>query len=238
MKRICKLALCLTAGTAVVSEINRAVREQKLTHRKCKTFEWKFGKINYIKYGQGPPLVLIHDLSSFGGAAGFAREIKKLGEKYEVYALDLLGYGYSDKPNITYSGYLYVSLIRDFLIRVVGEEAYVIAAGASGGFPRAAQELENRLKKTRGETPCVLIKKIGYLNPKRLKYPTRIFKLPVYGEAIYYLINSKLAYSIKKDAAIVNKLYAASHYKKGARAAAAYYGGEIIPALAPQIFHF
>jgi pimeloyl-ACP methyl ester carboxylesterase len=230
MKIIFKTAICFTAATCALSKINRTIRKQKLPQEKGKTFKWNFGKINYVKSGEGPPLLLIHDLTSFWGSAGFENEIKKLSKKYTVYAIDLLGYGYSDKPNITYNGYLYVSLIRDFITRVIGEKTFVITAGASGEFPRLAQRLENKLKKNQGDVPRKLIKKIGYLNPKELKRPTRLFSVPVYGESLYYLINSKLFLSIRKDAKLVNKLYAATHYKKGVRAAAAYYNEEIIPA--------
>ncbi|GAB5031369.1 epoxide hydrolase 4-like [Nannochloropsis oceanica] len=55
-------------------------------------------KIRYHQSGEkGPALVLIH---GFGGNANhWAQNVPDLNPHYRVYALDLLGYGYSDKPS-------------------------------------------------------------------------------------------------------------------------------------------
>ena len=45
--------------------------------------------------------------------------IDVLSKKYEVYSLDLLGYGLSDKPNMTYTNYLYVELLTDFIKNII-----------------------------------------------------------------------------------------------------------------------
>lgn len=65
------------------------------------TFTNRFGdyKIRYKAQGiSGPPVLFIH---GFGGNADqFRLNAPILAEKgYKAYALDLLGYGYSDKPN-------------------------------------------------------------------------------------------------------------------------------------------
>jgi pimeloyl-ACP methyl ester carboxylesterase len=71
---------------------------------------WRGNKINYAVAGCGKPLILIH---GFGGNAGhFARLIPYLAENYRVYAIDLLGFGASDKPaNVEYGPELWADLV-------------------------------------------------------------------------------------------------------------------------------
>jgi pimeloyl-ACP methyl ester carboxylesterase len=56
--------------------------------------------------------------------------------------VDLLGFGYSDKPpNAPYSAELYVRLVADFLRERVGRPAHVVASSLSAAFAvRAADE--------------------------------------------------------------------------------------------------
>ena len=78
-------------------------------------FEWRFGKIKYTKRGTGSPLLLIHDLIVGSSGYEYRKIVDDLSKDHELYVLDLLGYGLSDKPNMTYTNYLYVQLILDFI---------------------------------------------------------------------------------------------------------------------------
>jgi pimeloyl-ACP methyl ester carboxylesterase len=52
--------------------------------------------IHYLECGSGEPLVLVH---GFGGwAFSFRKVVVPLSERYRVIAVDLLGFGLSDKP--------------------------------------------------------------------------------------------------------------------------------------------
>ena len=55
-------------------------------------------KTRTIEYGKGEPLILIHGIG--GHAEAYARNIKRLGEKYHVIAIDLLWHGGSSKPPV------------------------------------------------------------------------------------------------------------------------------------------
>lgn len=92
-------------------------------------YEWRFGKIRYSKKGSGTPLLLLHDLTVGSSAYEFHKVLDSLAEKHEVYALDFLGYGLSDKPNMTYTNYLYVQLVNDFIKNIIGKKADIIATG-------------------------------------------------------------------------------------------------------------
>ena len=61
------------------------------------TWNWKGYKIQYTVMGEGNPLVLVH---GFGASIGHWRKnIPFLASGgYRVFAIDLLGFGGSDKP--------------------------------------------------------------------------------------------------------------------------------------------
>ena len=60
-----------------------------------------------------------------------------------IYTIDLLGCGNSDKPNLTYTNYLYVQLILDFIKDVIGEKTDVVSSGASSGILLMACSVQN-----------------------------------------------------------------------------------------------
>jgi len=74
---------------------------------------WQGHQIQYTVAGQGRPLVLIH---GFGASIGHWRKnIPALAESgYRVFAVDLLGFGGSDKPALDYCLELWQELLQDF----------------------------------------------------------------------------------------------------------------------------
>lgn len=83
-----------------------------------KTWTWNGHKINYVDVGGEsdslkPPLLLIH---GFGASVYHWRyNIPFLSQKYHVYAVDLLGFGLSDKPILDYNAEVIASYIEYFL---------------------------------------------------------------------------------------------------------------------------
>lgn len=61
-------------------------------------WSWKGYRIRYQRSGDsGPAVLLVH---GFGGNADHWRKnTPVLGQRHRAYAIDLLGYGYSDKPD-------------------------------------------------------------------------------------------------------------------------------------------
>ena len=78
-------------------------------------FEWRFGNIYYTKKGTGSPILLIHD--TLPGASGYewSKIEDELAIDHTVYTVDLLGCGRSDKSSITYTNFVYVQMISDFI---------------------------------------------------------------------------------------------------------------------------
>lgn len=94
-------------------------------------FQWRFGTVTYRKKGTGAPLLLIHDLTPGSSSYEYSHIEDILSQTNTVYTIDLLGYGRSDKPNMTYTNYLYVQLITDFIKNVIGKKTSIAATGLS-----------------------------------------------------------------------------------------------------------
>lgn len=182
--------ILLSLATGIIYVINRiifatAVLKNLLKSSADNYYEWRFGKIYYRKKGHGTPLLLIHDLTVYSSAYEWNKVIDELAKTYTVYAIDLLGCGRSEKPRITYTNYLYVQLITDFIKNVIGKKTDIVASGYSGSFSVLA-----------GYSDPDYINKLILINPpslsslsrvpsKRSKLHKFILELPVFGTLIY-----------------------------------------------------
>ena len=98
-------------------------------------WQWRGHSIYYVKAGERqperPPLLLIH---GFGASTDHWRKnITALQEDFEVWAIDLLGFGRSAKPDVQYSGNLWRDQLNDFIDQVMGQPA-VLAGNSLGGY--------------------------------------------------------------------------------------------------------
>ena len=91
------------------------IASQLISHNGLKSYFWNWQRhrIKYTVQGMGTPILLIH---GFGASLGHWRKnIPVLAQKnYRIYALDLLGFGGSDKPQLDYTLELWRDLIKDF----------------------------------------------------------------------------------------------------------------------------
>ncbi|MDX1976358.1 MAG: alpha/beta fold hydrolase [Pseudanabaenaceae cyanobacterium bins.68] len=102
-------------------------------------WQWQGQSIHYQVAGDGVAILLIH---GFGASVGHWRKnIPDLATKYQVYAIDLLGFGASAKPkpstNLTYTFETWGQQIAAFCAEIVG--APVILVGNSIGAIVAMQ---------------------------------------------------------------------------------------------------
>ncbi len=100
-----------------------------------KYWQWRGHNVYYVRAGekieQRPPLLLVH---GFGASTDHWRKnITGLCNDFEVFAIDLLGYGRSAKPKLEYSGNLWRDQLYDFITEVIGEKA-VLAGNSLGGY--------------------------------------------------------------------------------------------------------
>ena len=94
-------------------------------------WNWRGYDIQYTVEGAGVPLVLIH---GFGASIGHWRKnISVLAAAgYQVYALDLLGFGGSEKPALDYSLDLWEVLLKDFWKKHIAVPAVFIGNSIGG----------------------------------------------------------------------------------------------------------
>ena len=142
------LLTALAAGTVHV--LNRVVdmaAELKniLKSENGNFYDWKNGEIYYTKRGTGSPVLLIHELDPMSSSYEWNRMIKKLEKQHTVYTLDLLGCGRSEKPYLTYTNYLYVQLVTDFIQNIIREKTDVITSGNSISFVVLASNMNTNL---------------------------------------------------------------------------------------------
>ncbi len=229
MKRLIKSALFVAGLVAIPVAINyyifdKAGEKQVSCVTKDKFYDWQHGKIRYISSGTGSPLLLVHGVSAGGSLYEWERVIHELSKTNTVYAIDLLGFGYSEKPKTTYSAYLYITLINDFIRDVIGEKVSIIASSNSGAYAVMAYNF-----KPENFEKMLLISPTGVGASN--EYPTSrdvfvkwLIQSPIIGTSIYNFMTSKLyckwflqkycyssAFSVTDR--IVDKYYYPAHYK-------------------------
>ncbi|MDB9525999.1 alpha/beta fold hydrolase [Oscillatoria sp. CS-180] len=92
---------------------------------------WRGYRICHVVQGTGQPLVLIH---GFGASIGHWRKnIPVLAAAgYQVHAIDLLGFGESDKPGIDYAIETWESLLQDYWREHIGHPAVFVGNSIGG----------------------------------------------------------------------------------------------------------
>ncbi|XP_058768415.1 uncharacterized protein LOC131642150 isoform X2 [Vicia villosa] len=111
-----------------------ALRNQINNDGKQSTRIWRWNGflIQYTVAGEdGPAVLLVHGFGAFGehyrdNIHGLARSGNR------VWAITLLGFGKSEKPNIVYTELLWADLLRDFIVNVVGEPVHLVGNSIGG----------------------------------------------------------------------------------------------------------
>ena len=146
-----KTLLAGGAGVAALAAVNASIRrnasdpDDSALGGTARFYDWKHGRVFYKTAGTehgGPPLVFIHGVGAGASSFMWRKNFDDLAKNFRVYAFDLLGFGFSDKPAAAeYSADLYVELISDFLRDVSGYPANIIASSLGAAYAiRVADE--------------------------------------------------------------------------------------------------
>ena len=128
------------------------------------------GRLSYYAdtRGKGRPLVLLHSIN----AAPSAFEMKPIFERFRnerpIYALDLPGFGFSERSTRIYDPQLYQYAISDFLRDVVGKPADVVALSLSCEFAALSAVHDPKLIHS-----LVMISPTGFSMPRTDKISER-----------------------------------------------------------------
>ncbi|MCZ8132237.1 MAG: alpha/beta hydrolase [Steroidobacteraceae bacterium] len=82
-----------------------------------------------IEAGQGTPLVFLHGTG--GHAEAYLRNIEAHARHFHVYAIDMIGHGYTSAPDISYEMQCYVDFLRSFL-DAIGADSVMISGESLG----------------------------------------------------------------------------------------------------------
>ncbi|MCD7955241.1 MAG: alpha/beta fold hydrolase [Lachnospiraceae bacterium] len=222
--------LKLTISTlAVLFGVNNYIDstiEANTTKTNGRYFNWEHGRIFYKVSGEGKPILLIHDLNIFSSENEWIKLTANLSDKYKVYTIDLLGCGRSEKPSLTYTNYLYVQLVSDFIKKVIKEPPIVVVSGMSSTFVLKADAMDENLMDSIFMINPPSLRSLRKNPDKYAKLVLQFFNLPIVSKACYYLATRKAnaEYYLSEKCffnpfqltdATVKAAYLAAHQDKG-----------------------
>jgi pimeloyl-ACP methyl ester carboxylesterase len=132
------------------------------------TWKWEDQTINYVELGDRnkPKLLLIH---GFGASAFHWRyNLPVLARDFHVFAIDLLGFGLSDKPIIDYHASVWRDQALDFIVEVMNAETRgpcVVAGNSLGGYTALYAASSDRATKENLISGCILLNGAGRFRP-------------------------------------------------------------------------
>jgi pimeloyl-ACP methyl ester carboxylesterase len=134
--------------------------------------------IHYAQAGEGPVVLLVHGLGT--SSVTWGHNIEPLADAgYTVLALDLPGYGKSDKPRrLSYGPEAGARLIHDFL-NALEVDRVSLVGNSAGGLIAGLFALDHPLRVDR----LVLVASGGL--GRDVSWALRILSVPVLGELIY-----------------------------------------------------
>ncbi|MDE0637344.1 MAG: alpha/beta hydrolase [Candidatus Poribacteria bacterium] len=124
-------------------------------------------KIAYQVEGTGTPVVLLH---GWGGEANsFKPAFDWLSRSYQVYALDLPGFGLSEIPSTAWDASDYAKFLSAFFYKLNIDKAHLIGHSYGGriSIVMAAEEPEKVDK-------LILVDSAGIIPPRTVKYYIRV----------------------------------------------------------------
>lgn len=140
-------------------------------------------------YQSSTNVILLH-----GGGASldwWAPNLNAIAENHCVYALDLIGSGYSDKPKVSYSFDYLAEFIKDFMDTLDIESAVLVGQSAGGGVAlKFAINFPERIEK------LILISSVGL--DQRMTFGMRLATLPLIGEFMTYPHRNIIAQMMKQ----------------------------------------
>jgi pimeloyl-ACP methyl ester carboxylesterase len=172
IKLICFLILLALTGCVRVP-----VPPNNLEHSwgERQIFDYHGVKINYYEAGQGPPVILLHGFGACTYTWRFLAPV--LAQDHRVFAIDLKGFGLSDKPaDGKYAVSDQADMVAAFIRRRDLSDLALVGHSMGGAvalmtYLKVRQEAPARIKK------LVLIDSAGY--PQKMPWFIRFAQIPI-----------------------------------------------------------
>jgi pimeloyl-ACP methyl ester carboxylesterase len=148
-------------------------------------------RTRYLEAGRpdAPPLMLLHGTG--GHWEAFCANIEPLSERFHVFAIDMLGCGFTDKPDKPYETWTYAAHAVSFMDKMgIGKASFIGISLGSWIATRIAFEHPERVER------IVLIAPTGYFARKSTSVRNNIDKPITWDQTVEVL--SELLYDPKK----------------------------------------
>lgn len=192
MKKSIKIPIAIAATASILHKINhRFYNKSKLyfSNKKNETesYESSYGTMEYMTFGTGTPLILLHDLDTGHSMEEMKSLAKFLSKKYTVYIIDMLGFGFSERPNLTYTPYLFSTVLNEFIDEIIdpiSTPISIITSGNSMNIAIIASSFVHNIGQIIAINPLEagenkdFDKELHNMSPK-------IYSLPIIGKFIY-----------------------------------------------------
>lgn len=153
---------------------------------------WRGYAIAVTEAGSGPLVLLVHGIYAGSSSYEFRRLLPLLAKRYRVVAVDLLGCGGSDMPDIDYDAQLFSDLIVD-AVNAFGPRARAIIGSSLGAAfaVRAARRLGSQLAHLVTICPTGLNHRLSDPQTAGGHALTRFVRSPFMGRAAFALLASR-----------------------------------------------
>ncbi len=195
-KTLVKIGTALAAVATTMYAFNKfvektALKKQLLSDNEKLYFDWKLGRVCYDVCGVGSPVLLIHDSIPCSSMHEWSKIKRNLAKEHTVFCIDLLGCGNSEHPKMTYTNYVYVQLITEFIEKVIKQKTDVVTNGLSGAHALMACRNDANI----GKLIMINPKDLAVLaeTPNKISKLTKtILQIPLVGTFIYNIIHEKM----------------------------------------------
>lgn len=217
----------------------------------ARRFRWKGQTLSYSVAGEGEPLLLVHGVYAGASSLEFRANFEELSRSFRVYALDLLGGGFSQKPGRRYGPEDVAAQVEDFVRGEIGAGAHLVASSLCAALIVPAAVRSPKLFKR-----LVLVCPTGYGTLDRTSgllgdAVYGLLRAPVLGDGLYHALVSRagIRYYLKKmayhdprfvTAGVVEEYYRAGHGPGAKHFPAAFVAGKLnlgVADLWPRVPH-
>jgi pimeloyl-ACP methyl ester carboxylesterase len=208
------------------------------------------GAVRYQRLGDGArAVVLVHSIGPGHSALQWRDVAERLATRHQVYAPDLLGWGESAHPPITYDSHLYIDLLTGFLAEVVQRQAVVVAAGLSAAYALQVAVDHPEMAGALGLVAPLGIDLHGDEPDLKDAVVHRLLRLPILGTSALNVFTSRAGitahlerevYAAESgvDEELIDQYYRASHVPGAQATLAAYLSGYLnhsVDSILPRI---
>jgi pimeloyl-ACP methyl ester carboxylesterase len=182
-------------------------------------FNGAAGGLSYYVGGNGPPLLLVHSINAAGSAYEVGPIFENMVKTHHVYALDLPGFGFSDRSERNYTPRLYTDAIHDMLAVLAhdhgDEPVHALAISLGSEFlARAATESPDRFRTLALISPTGFSSRSGHFRRSRKTREVpglyAFLTFPLWSDAIFRALTSRKSINF-----FLRKTFGSENYDRG-----------------------